>query len=274
MADDKELKEISVPHVTLEDSDKACYDWINSSLDIHVTTNKGFSKVPVRWVAGEKTYQAKFDPSLRDASGALILPMITVERTSVVRDPGRKGTAFAHLPNRSDKKGGALTVARRIKQDKTSNFANADSLRRTGKLNFRTRKEDRTVYETISIPMPVYVEATYKVSLKSEYQQQMNNMVQPFITIPGGSNFFSITSGEIRFEAFVQSDFALSNTVNDMQGERNYETTLDIKVIVPLIGASENQESPKYVVRENAVDVKVVREESILDPSKVPQRSS
>lgn len=274
MADNKELKEISVPHITLEDSDKACYDWINSSLDIHVTTNKGFKKVPVRWVAGEKTYQAKFNPALRDASGALILPMITIERTSVVRDPARKGTAYAHLPNNSDKKGGALTIARRIKQDKSSNFANAESQRRTGKLNFRTRKEEKTVYETISIPMPVYVEATYKISLKSEYQQQMNNMVQPFITIPGGSNFFLIDSGDVKFEAFVQSDFSLDNTVNDMQGERNYETTLDIKVIVPLVGAAENQESPKYVVRENAVDVKVVREECILDPSKIPQRSS
>ena len=110
MVDDKELKEISVPHITLEDSDKACYDWLNSSLDIHVTTNKGFSKVPVRWVAGERTHQAKFDPSLRDASGALILPLITVERTSVVRDPRRKGTAYAHLPNSPDNKGGALSL--------------------------------------------------------------------------------------------------------------------------------------------------------------------
>ena len=40
---------------------------------------------------------------------------------------------------------------------------------------------NKIVYESISIPMPVYVDVTYNLILRSEYQQQMNEMLTPFI---------------------------------------------------------------------------------------------
>lgn len=271
---DNDLKEIDIAPSTLEDVDQATYNWLNEQLDVKTTTNKGFRKVPVQWVAGEKSYQMKNNPNLRDSSGALIMPMITLERQSVIKDPARKGTAYAALPNRNDNKGGAITVARRIKQDKTGNFANAKSKQRTGKLNFRTRKEEKVVYETISIPMPVYVEVTYKISLRAEYQQQMNDMVHPFITEPGGTNYLTVQNNNHSYEAFLEGDFALENTTTDMQGERNYETVIQLKVLAPLIGDGVNQETPKYVKRESVVEVKIARERVILDPDYEPERLS
>ena len=271
---DKDLKEIDIAQSSLESIDQAAFNWLNDKLDVKTTTNKGFQKVPVQWVAGEKSFQMKNNSMLRDSSGALIMPMMTLERTSVVKDPARKGTAYANLPNRNDNKGGAITIARTIKQDKTGNFANAKSKQRTGKLNFRTRKQEKVVYETISIPMPVYVEVTYKISLKAEYQQQMNDMVQPFITSPGGRNYLTIQHNGHSYEVFIQSDFSLANTTADMQGERSYETTVEIKVLAALIGDGPNQETPKYVRRQNAVEVKISRERTILNPDYKPERSS
>ena len=270
----EDLKEIGIAPSSLEDIDQAAYSWLNEQLDVKATTNKGFRKVPVQWVAGEKAHQIKSNSALRDASGALIMPMITLERTSVTKDPTKKGTAYGNIPNANDNKGGAITIARRIKQDKTGNFANAKSKQRTGKLNFRTRKQEKVVYETITIPMPVYVEVTYKISLRSEYQQQMNEMVHPFITEPGATNYLIIENNKHRFEAFIQSDFSLQNSITDMSGERNYETTLELKVIAALIGDGINQETPKYVRRENVVDVKIARETTILDPDSKPERIS
>jgi hypothetical protein len=269
-----DLKELDIANSTLEDADTAAYNWLNGKLDVKTTTNKGFIKVPVKWVAGEKSYQAKNDPSLRDASGAIILPLITIERTSLVKDPARKGTAWANIPNNKDKKGGAITVARTIKQDKTGNFANADAKKLTGQINFRTRKKTKVVYETVTIPMPVYVEVTYKISLRAEYQQQMNEMVHCFITEPGGTNYLTVENNGHSFEAFLQNDFSLENTVSDMEGERMYETSVDMKVIIPLIGDGVNQESPKYAKRENAVEVKIMRERTILNPDFNPERLS
>ena len=122
--------------------------------------------------------------------------------------------------------------------------------------------------------MPVYVEVTYKISLRAEYQQQMNDMVHPFITEPGGTNFLTLENNNHTYEAFIQSDFALQNSVADMQGERNYETSIDMKVIAALIGDGVNQESPRYAVRENAVEVRIPRENVIQDPNFDPERLS
>lgn len=267
-------KDIELAPSSLEDVDKAAYNWLNNTMDIKTTTNKGFKKTPVQWVAGEKVYQSKNNPNLRDKSGALIMPMITLERTAVVKDPNRKGTAWGNIPNNRDNKGGAITIARVIKQDKTGNFQNAQSKRLKGKLNFRTTKLEKTVYETITIPMPVYVEVTYKISLRTEYQQQMNTMVQPFITNPGGTNYLKISNNNHSYEAFIQSDFALQNTVADMQGERIYETFVELKVIAALIGDGPNQEGPVYSRRESAVDVKIAREHIVLNPDVPPERIS
>ena len=69
---------------TLEDFDYALFNWLNETMDLHTKTNQGWKKTPVIWVAGEKVFQAKNNPDLRDSSGALILPLVTVERTGVV----------------------------------------------------------------------------------------------------------------------------------------------------------------------------------------------
>ena len=39
---------------SLEDFDYAVFNWLNETLDLHAKTNKGWKKVPVIWVAGEK----------------------------------------------------------------------------------------------------------------------------------------------------------------------------------------------------------------------------
>ena len=269
MSDTPKLKEIDVAQSSMEDLDYAVFNWLNEHLNIHATTNRGWRKVPVIWVAGEKVHQAKKDQRLRDTSGALILPLITVERTGFVKDPAMKGTAYAAVPEVNDHKGGSITIARRINQERSSAYANSNSkksmtnprLSTKGPLNFRTAKNSKVVYESISIPMPVYVEATYSISLRSEYQQQMNNMTQPFVTMPGGRNHIIIKHNNHRYEAFIGQDFSGDNTVADMgEGERNYQTKIELKVLGALIGHGPNQEKPKVVIRENAVDVKISRE--------------
>ena len=122
--------------------------------------------------------------------------------------------------------------------------------------------------------MPVYVEVTYTISLRAEYQQQMNDMVHPFITEPGGTNYLTVQNNNHSYEAFLEGDFALENTLTDMQGERSYETTIQLKVLAALIGDSVNQETPKYIKRESVVDVKIARERTILNPDFDPERLS
>ena len=58
----KETKEI-MPS-TLETIDRAFYDWINETLDISSTTNKGWNKVPLIWVWSLKAPSYYYRPQL------------------------------------------------------------------------------------------------------------------------------------------------------------------------------------------------------------------
>ena len=187
------LKEIPFQPSTLETIDRAMFEYIDEQLNIHCTTNKGFKKIPFIWVGAERAYQIKHNRELRDGNGWLIYPIMTIERASVEKDISKRGALYAAVPNRQDNKGGMMTIARVIKQDKTGNFANADSKRLilneigTGQNNF-PRKNKKVVYETISVPIPVYLEIGYTLTIKSEYQQQINEAITPFMTSPGGTN--------------------------------------------------------------------------------------
>ena len=270
-------QEIPFMPSTLETVDFAIYHWLRDELDLHTTTQEGFKKVPVIWTSAERSFQVKRRKEMRDQDGTLVLPLITIERTNVVKDPARKGTAWANIPPVNDEKGGSVTIARRIKQDKTANFANADTFRRHGDVGVDQRnfpKKDafgrrienkKTVYQTVTIPMPVYLDITYSINIKTEYQEQMNDLVIPFMTRTGGINYFIARHDGHRFESFIQSDFTQNNNVSSLDTEhRMYETKIDIKTLGYIVGEGKNQEKPKIVYRENAVDVKLPREKVIF----------
>ena len=272
---DSLLKEVSFMPSTIETIDRAFIDFIDNKLDIFSTTNKGWEKVPVLWVSAERAFQIKRDKGLRDSKGILKLPLITIERKAMKKDPAMKGVAWAHIPEFNDAKGGALTVARRIKQDKTSNFLNADSARKAGSLdnptvgegqeNFPNMATSKVVYETVTMPVPTYVVVDYDVVIRTEYQQQINNIITPFITKTGQINNFVMKQEGHMFEGFIQGDFDQQSNVAQLnEEERMYETSIKIKVLGYLIGEGPNRERPKLTLRENAVEVKVPREQVIF----------
>jgi len=260
------LEKIEIGPSNLETIDYAFSTWIDEKVDAFCTTNEGWKKVPIVWTAAERSHQIKADRSRHDSNENLVLPLISVDRVSVVKDLSRKGTAWANVPPIDDYRKGSLTVSRRINQDKTANFANADSYREFGQLNFRTRRENKKiVYQTMTIPMPVYVTVTYKVSIKTSYQQQMNEIVQPFMNVGGGINYFTMAYEKHSYEGFVQQDFSQSNEVANLDlKERTYRTDIEIQVLGHLIGDGPNKETPHIVIRESAVEVKMPRERVML----------
>jgi len=257
-------RDITMMPSTIETIDAAMFEWLDETLNIHTTTNKGWKKVPVLWLAPERGHQIKEEKEVRDRNGIIKLPLITLNRTSMLKDPAMKGVAWAHIPHMSDPKGGAVTVARRIGQVKTSNFKNAYSFRKHGDFNFPSTKK-LTVYETISMPIPTYINAMYSITLKGEYQQQINELATPFITKTGQINNFFISKEGHRFEGFIQNDFNTSNNVTNMAvDERLYETTVSVRILAYLLGEGKNAERPKVAIRENAVQVVQVRERAAI----------
>jgi hypothetical protein len=261
---------------TIETVDYAIYDWLNDKMNIFATTNEGWEKVPVIWVAAERAFQRKNMKKAEIRNGeTLTFPLITIERTSVTKDPAQKGMFYGNIDplkeHSLDHKGGSITIARRINHKKTADFLNADSSRKinnvgNGQINFPSKKKNRKiVYETLTVPMPVYVNIDYAISVKSEYQQQMNEIVQPFMTTTGGINYFIINKDGHKYESFIQQDFSQENNVSSLGTERrSYETTITIKVLGYLIGEGKNQETPKVAIRENKVEIRIPKERTIF----------
>jgi hypothetical protein len=268
------LREVTMMPSTIETIDVAMYNFLNETLNLSVNTNKGFKKVPVIWVASERSNQIKNKRELRDDNGFLIFPMMTLERAGITKDPTFKGVAWAHLGNVADEKGGAIEVARRIKQDKTANFTNADKRRTVatltsgigpGQENYPGVSQ-KVVYETLSMPIPTYIEVRYNIGIRAEYQQQINELITPFITRTGQITSISIKNEGHKYEAFIQGTFGQEFNVKSFQDEeRIYKTDIEIKVLGYLLGESTNSDRPKIAVRENAVQFKMGREQVILD---------
>ena len=269
------LQEPNIMPSTIETIDTGFYEYIDGKININISSNSGFKKVPVLWLGTERAFQIKNEKSLRDSAGRLKLPLITIERTSMVKDPTFKGSFQANVivdPN--DPRGyrnGQVCIGRRIKQEKTRNFANADydrDLKTPGaKPNIKGNK--KVVYEEIYAPVPTYVAMTYSVTLRSEYQQQMNSMLAPFITRTGQINSFVFKKDNHRYEAFIQQDFTQNNNLANLsEEERMFSSKIDIKVLGYLMGDADGDAAPQIVVKETIVEVKLIRERSIVGDKK------
>ena len=249
---------------TLENIDLALYKW-TTELQLATITNDGFKDVPVIWLGTERAYQIKNNKELRDSAGKLKLPLITITRDSVAKDPNFKGSFQADLSETNDYRGGAITIRRRVKQDKTRNFANADASRVQEGDETRRRKNSKVVFEELTVAAPIYVTVMYTIVIRTEYRQQMNDLVQPFITKIGQISSFFISKDGHKYEAFIEQDFAETKNIKDLgEDERMFETSVQIKVLGYLMGEGVNDPKPKITMIENFVDVKIPRERVIV----------
>ena len=253
------LKEIGMLGSSIEDIDQAIVEYIKSDLAVSTRSNDGKSKVPVLWQTPERAFQIKNDSTLRDQTGTLKLPLISIERTTITKDPAKKGSYQAHIfSDKKNGRAGRMTIAKRIVPDKTRNFAVASGTRNNVGVTSQPwypRVNRKVVIQTVTIPIPVYVSVDYKILLKSEYQQQMNDMTAPFITRTGQINSFVMERNGHRYEAFIQQSFSQANNVANMgEDVRSFSTEITINVLGYLIGEGESDDRPIVEVSESAVE--------------------
>ena len=264
------LKEIGMLASTIEDIDYALTSFVKVDLELYTTSNEGYKQVPVLWQTPERAFQVKHKKDLRDNNNSIVLPVITVERTNITKDPSRKGSYQAN--NYSvDKNGraGRFVIAKRIVPDKTRNFAVAGNVR---KPNFTSGTQQRyypsvnqkVVVQTLSIPIPVYISVDYKILIKTEYQQQMNDLVAPFVTRTGQINSFVMRRNGHLYEAFIQQGFTQSNNVSALgEDARQFTTEITVNVLGYLIGEGINDDRPIVRIDENTVEYQFPRESAV-----------
>ena len=248
---------------SLETIDSAIYYYLDEVLNLSCTTNDGFKKVPIVWHGSERPYQIKNNKELRDSVGKLKLPLMSVHRASVSREDTFKGGFQATIGEVNDYRGGTVATTRIIKQDKTRNFANADRLRQSGRGDETGRGDNsKIVYETITVPVPTYITCMYEVKIKTEYQQQMNELLPGFV-FDTKNSFLAEYDGH-RYEAFIQDNYNTNNVTDLGVEERVFEATINLKVLGYLVSEGPNRDRPKITRRENQVQVRITRERVIL----------
>lgn len=263
------LKEIGLLASRIEDIDYAMVSWLKEDLDLSTLTNEGHKRTPVLWQTPERAFQIKNNKDLRvpddHSSGAITLPVVTIERTGITKDPTNKGGFQAHIfSDKLNGRTGRMVIAKRIKQDKTRNFAvvgntrtNSDGVRQ----KFFPRQNKKVVIETLSIPIPIYVNLDYKIIVKTEYQQQMNDLTQPFMTRTGQINSFVMRRNGHLYEAFIDQGFNQSNNVANLaEDERQFTSEINIKVLGYLIGEGNSDDRPIVTKEESIVEVAFPRE--------------
>ena len=262
------LKEVGMTSSTIEDIDYAITSWLKEDLELSTYTNEGLVKVPVLWQVPERAYQVKNAKELRDDGDGLKLPLISIERTNMTKDPAKKGSFQAHLYSvEKNGKPGRIVIARRIVQDKTRNFAVASGTRtNTGAVRqkYTKRQNKKVVIQSVSIPIPVYVDVEYKITLKTEYQQQMNNLTTPFITKTGQINAFTMKRKGHVYEGFVQQGFSPSNNIATLgEDSRMFTTEITVNVLGYLIGDGDSKDRPIARIDENIVEYQFPRESTV-----------
>ena len=264
------LEEIGMMASGLEDIDYSIVSWLKEELNLSARSNEGFKKVPVLWQTPERAFQVKHSKELRDENKVIVLPVVSVERTSVVKDPNRKGSFQAHLySDNKNGRSGRFVVAQRIVPDKTRNFATVGNTRQENYTSGKTQRyyprvNKKVVIQTLSIPIPVYVNIDYKILIKTEYQQQMNDLMTPFVARTGQINSFILTRNNHRYEAFIQQGFTSANNVANLNEDmRNFTTEITINVLGYLIGEGINDNRPLVRIDENAVEYQFPQESTV-----------
>jgi hypothetical protein len=251
---------------TFETIDKSVLNFL-LELNLFADTNEGWRNVPVIWGTSERAFQVKHNKDVRDQQGMLKLPLITIRRTGVTKDAQSAGAFQGNVPENADEQGGSLETSRVIHQEKTTTFANADSERLYGQRNYPFPNK-KIVYKTVSVPMPVNVTMMYEITIRTEYQQQMNELMLPFVTRPGTINYVNLKESGHRYEGFLEGNFSnQDNLQNFSSEERKFETKIGLKVVGYLVGQKNNREKPHFSIRENIVEVKIPKERIVLDPS-------
>jgi hypothetical protein len=267
-------EELTVYCPKIEDFDYVIYDWINEDLNIFADTQTGWRKVPIIFAAPESFVFSKENPEARDQNGTLNYPIVSVEKKTVSKPNQHDGNMAVNQwgPPRP---GGAIEIAQKISQYTNSKFMNKNSYNDTGFSN-RKYKDKNNVYQIISIPQPSFIEVSYEITIVSNFHQQLNQIISPFITKYGNINYFSKERNGWSYELFIEEQFSQESNVADFSTEeRLFKSKMQIKVKGYIL-EKENSDTANVFIRETALEFKFKKEyvlkgsieEYIANPSK------
>ena len=242
-------KSIEFDEVSLFSIDKAVYDWFNTK---HATNIQG-RKTPVTFGSWERFAQMqgnKYDENLnrmRDPSGMLILPMISIRRGDVTYNTDR--FVFQQA-----------TGAPRVEISRRVAMSNFDADRRVpfdGPHMYSTgrRRSDAPVMEIATVPYPDFVTIPYTITFWASYVRHAN-----YFNDRMWQNAYptDLTYKGYYFYAFIDSSTNENNEENYTDEER-------------IIRSSFTMTVDGYLIKKNDVNVTRTASKMLMSEGYVEQ---
>lgn len=284
--------QFSIPSCGIEDVDVAIFNLFDKEIPLQVNTGDGVEKVKIIFAAGEKWAIIKKKKEIRNRQGRLILPLITVGRTSITQDAAKdiagrgvnQQTGEMRITRRldgTDRTQQNLTNRLFLKNQNSTavliptngqvatrrtigSSINDPNIRDGALLMPPDRREN--IWETITIPTPQFFSAHYEITVWTQYMMHMNQLLEMLIAaqLPQG-NAYKISNPNNSSYWFVatvdNNEYAPENNFDDMnESDRIIKYTFNMTVPGYII-ATEVPGAPvpirKYVSAA-AVDFKSV----------------
>lgn len=247
--------------ITYETMDIAFFNWVKDSVDPWVDSYDGFQKVPVLWVSQERTYQIKNNLFIREDNETYKFPLIIVSKQSISpAEPGERPVQAIPLEMK-DFKQNSYMIHQKIMQEKTSNFANMHQYGKGGQINFKSKEKNPVVIESWFIKPPLYFNIEYKITIKTNFEQQINAIAQKFDEETKGRKTFNVFYDNIlSFEVFAPAGHSFSSNSENLQDdERVFERSMTFKLLGYTTEMDQNQKTPVVIKRESPAKIRFGR---------------
>lgn len=245
-----------IPPCGIEDCDKAIHALFNQTIKFSTQTYGGgqtpvyIKKPHVIFATGEKFAIAKKLRPPRDKNQVLMLPAISIRRTSLEQTPeditGRGMNQFT----------GDIVIKRRLApedqnyQNLINKFAfenlsstpTSTDIGKIGKKHYDLDVQNgaildpklgQNIFEIFTVPQPQFFTAIYDVIFWTGYHEHMNYMIETFMSsfLPQGKMFRLGTPKKYWFMAYVEDTFASQDNFDDFSNkERIIRYNFSMKV--------------------------------------------
>jgi hypothetical protein len=273
--DTNKVYDYVIPSCGIEDLDRAVFELFNKQIPLYYDIQGKVKKVPVIFATGERFAILRRKKPITDKAGALILPLISITRSTLENKP-QKGTANNEMfPE---------TFIRRIADNNTeyrqlNNFEGFKRLNHTSnnlessssKYSLKPQIKNN-IYETIELPPVKYIGASYEITIWSSFTQQMNKILEAIIsayTINPGQQFKIESEKGYWFPAFVESSFSQDTNYADYtDAERyiKYSMTLSATGYILAPNIEGGKVGLKSLVSAPQVSFEILGNPSELDP--------
>jgi hypothetical protein len=252
--------DFTIPPVGIEDIDLAIHRLFDQTIGFNthiVSANRGpqnIKKPYVIFATGERFALAKRLKPPRDRNKVLILPAISIRRTTIEQSPDdiyKRGM---------NARTGVLTIKRKLAPEDrdyqnmlnnqglnnvqnilsglptttrpTGEFANTQEILQGGLLE--NRLSNNNIYEIITVPQPQFFTAKYDVIFWTNYTQHMTYMIQTYMNsfLPQFRGHKLETDKGYWFLAYTEDSFANGENIDQFEGDERiikYNFSITVK---------------------------------------------